>query len=82
MFTGIWIYDFVGKHLFGPTVIWIVLTLLSLVGCFLLYKQLGPINVSQKKKSGDIKVHDQVAQNCEKHIVNGNASQASIILIA
>lgn len=79
--TGIWIYDFVGKRLFGPMVIWIMLSLLSLVGCVVLYKQLGPRDISQRiKKSEDIKVNEQVAQKCEEHTINGNTSRASIIL--
>ena len=68
VFTGIWIYDFVGKHTLGPMAIWIMLILLSLVGCFILYKQLGPMNVSNRmKKCEDNKVHKQVANMCKEY---------------
>ena len=42
-------------------IIWCVLVLLSLVGCVVLYKQLGPITISKKTKTDeDIKVEEEV----------------------
>ena len=42
-------------------IIWSVLALLSLVGCVVLYKLLGPINVSNKmKKDNDLKVRNEI----------------------
>lgn len=67
--VGVWVYDVVGKRLFGPMVIWTMLTLLSLVGSIVLYKQLGPRKVSNKSNSN--KEQEDIDSRSEEEESNG-----------